>query len=84
MVRYLRSSAFICGCLGCFCFALAGCADKKNPATQPMTAAQRQEAALHDPMGYKTDTAPTDITGGSLSNFDKNAFKKDLDHVLSP
>jgi hypothetical protein len=39
--------------------------------------------ALSDPMNY-APSEDQDITGGSVSNFDKDAFKKDMDHVLNP
>ena len=83
-VRYLRPSAFVCGFIVCLCLASPGCAEKKNPpSTQPTTLEQRQDAMLRDPMGYK-DEPPADVSGGKLGQFDKGAFKKDLDHVLSP
>jgi hypothetical protein len=79
MVRYLRSSAFICGF---FCFAL-GCAD----TSKPETAQDRQEQMLRDPMGYKTASEKNekyDISGGGIGHFDKDAFKKDVNDVLNP
>ena len=76
MVRYLCSSVFICGC---FCFSL-GCADSNRPESTK----DRQERALSDPMGYKTDTEKVDISGGDIGHFDKGGFKKDVNDVLSP
>jgi hypothetical protein len=65
---------------------LVGCSSNPGPTTRPMTAQERQEAALRDPMNYKIqdDDASYDISGGNISHFDKDAFKRDLDHVLSP
>ena len=84
-VRYLRSCAFICGSLACLWLALPGCADKKQPpSTQPVSMEQRQDALLQDPMGYKDDAPPPDISGGSLGHYDKAGMKRDLDHVFNP
>jgi hypothetical protein len=44
----------------------------------------RQEALLRDPMGYKDDAPPPDVSGGPINHFDKDAFKRDLDHALNP
>jgi hypothetical protein len=80
-VRYLRSSAFICG----FFLIAGGCADSKSqPATQPMTVKQRQDAMLQDPMGYNPQKEKFDISGGKINEFDKGAFKRDVDNVLNP
>jgi len=82
IVRYLCGLALICG----FCVILGGCADdkKEQPTTRPMTAQEKQDAMLRDPMGYKTDTDSYNISGGKINEFDKNAFKRDVDSVLSP
>jgi len=82
IVRYLRSSVFICG----FSLIFAGCADTKNqqPTTQPMTVKQRQDEMLKDPMGYNPQKDKFDISGGKINEFDKGAFKKDVDNVLNP
>ena len=61
------------------------CADnQKSPTTRPLTMEQRQQQLIADPFGYKTDTPNTDISGGDLTQFDKDAFKKDVDHVFNP
>jgi hypothetical protein len=39
--------------------------------------------ALNDPMGYSPDR-DEDISGGGLTEFHGDAFKKDMDHVLNP
>jgi hypothetical protein len=85
MVPYLRSSAFICGSLLCISGMIAGCADTNKQ--QQETAEQRQARMLKDPMGYKTMSEQNekyDISGGDINHFDKDAFKKDLNDVLSP
>jgi hypothetical protein len=66
-------------------FLAAGCTDNHNaPTSQPLTMEEKQQQLLNDPFGYKTDTTKVDITGGDITHFDKDAFKKDVDHVLSP
>jgi hypothetical protein len=56
----------------------AGCADDSHPTSHP------GDEALRDPM-YKPslDDYP-DISGGSLTHFDKEGFKKDMDDVFNP
>ena len=39
--------------------------------------------ALSDPMNYSPNQND-DISGGGMTDFDKDAFKKDMDHVLNP
>jgi hypothetical protein len=65
---------------------VAGCADtnKQSPTTQPLTADQRQAQVLQDPFGYGGDTEKVDITGGGIRDFDKKAFKRDMDAVFNP
>jgi hypothetical protein len=64
-------------------FALAGCAAQK-PTTQPSRLAERAAKAEKDPFGYKPQNDRTDISGGGLDHFDKDAFGKDVDSVLNP
>jgi hypothetical protein len=66
--------------------AAAGCTADKQPTTRPMTAAQRQEAALADPFGYSPmdKQQPSDISGGKIGELDRGAMKKDIDHVFNP
>ena len=44
---------------------------------------QRQEALLRDPFSDNNDHN-VDISGGKINELDRNALKKDLDHVLNP
>gem|GEM_PF-2162890 len=67
----------------CSILFFAGCADK-HAKPDRLTAEQRQQQLLNDPFGYKGETTKADITGGGIGHFDKDAFKKDVDHVLSP
>ncbi|HYO11060.1 MAG TPA: hypothetical protein VER17_18995 [Tepidisphaeraceae bacterium] len=72
-------------CTFAFVF-LAGCSPRKAPTTRPAGTYDRQEAALKDPFGYSPDINADrpDISGGKLSEFDRKAMRKDLDHVLNP
>jgi hypothetical protein len=64
--------------------AVAGCASHKSPTTQPMSMYDRQDAAMRDPFGYSPDVQHETVTGGKTGEFDRNAMKKDIDHVLNP
>ncbi len=55
----------------------AGCSDAP-PEPSP------SEKALQDPMNYKPAVEPVDVSGGGITDLDKKAFRKDIDHVLSP
>ena len=63
---------------------LSGCASDKHPTTRPADAYDRQDAALHDPFGYSPMKDDMNISGGKLNEYDKNAMKRDIDHVLNP
>ena len=46
---------------------------------------QKQDAALADPWNYSPhDADRTDISGGGLGEFKKDAFKRDMDSVFNP
>jgi hypothetical protein len=74
--------------LGASCVIHVGCADNEDkPTTRPMTARERQDAALKDPFSYGPNGQMMEnpnISGGGLSDFDKKAFKHDVDDVLNP
>jgi len=59
---------------------IAGCGSDQSSGN--MT--DRQDKAMRDPFGYSPDMNRTDITGGGVGNFNKNAFGKDLDDVVNP
>ena len=40
--------------------------------------------AMQDPMNYRPGFEESDISGGGLTDFDKKAFRKDVDGVLNP
>ena len=53
-----------------------GCADKADtPAA---------DRAMADPMNYKPGFEDSDISGGGLTDFNKKAFRRDVDSVLNP
>lgn len=58
--------------------AVVGCTyDNETAKTRPTT--RPSEAALRDPYG-KWSTVDTDITGGGVSNLNRNALKRDMDN----
>jgi len=63
-----------------------GCASDngKQPTTQPTSMRDRQDAALRDPFSYKAGIEDQDISGGDIGNFDRDAMKRDIDHVFNP
>lgn len=61
----------------------AGCSTSSQPTTRPATWTKQ---AQDDPFGYNpsaTEEWPS-VSGGGISHFDKNEFKRDMDHVLNP
>jgi hypothetical protein len=61
--------------------ATAGCESDQKPSTMR----QRQDAALNDPFNYSPyDSDRTDISGGGLLDFKRDAFRKDVNSVLGP
>jgi len=46
---------------------------------------QRQDEALRDPMNYSPHVSDqTDISGGGMLDFKKDAFKRDMNSVFDP
>ncbi|HMB96477.1 MAG TPA: hypothetical protein VKK61_10600 [Tepidisphaeraceae bacterium] len=45
---------------------------------------ERQDAALKDPFGYNPGDDMPSVSGGKVNEFDKQGFKRDVDHVLNP
>jgi hypothetical protein len=74
-------SVFICVHLW---FLSAGCSSNKKPTTKPADAYERQDAAMRDPFGYSPLGEKPDISGGGISDYDRNGMRKDVDHVLNP
>ncbi len=58
--------------------AMGGCASDQPSMTE------RQEKAIANPWGYSPGLDRTDISGGGITDFKKDAFKKDVDDVFSP
>jgi hypothetical protein len=57
----------------------AGCSsDSSGNGDDPTT------RAMSDPMNYSPGHEDEDISGGGLTDFNSDAFKKDMDHVLNP
>jgi hypothetical protein len=65
--------------LGAAMLGGAGCSsDSTSERDDPTT------RALSDPMNYSPSQDGQDISGGGVSDFHGDAFKKDMDHVLNP
>jgi hypothetical protein len=86
----MRTTLLACS-LVCCVAVLAGCESDSSSGD----IRSRQDAALNDPFGYGPDAndviknAPsspdrTDVTGGGMGHFDKDAMKRDLDAVFNP
>jgi len=72
-----------------FCLLLlTGCtqinAATTQPTTRPLSASDRQDAAMRDPFGYSPNPGKTDVSGGGLTDFDRDGFNRDLKNVLDP
>jgi hypothetical protein len=67
------------GCVAALSWLAVGCMEE--PSTDSGDPTTR---ALSDPMGYTPSQDNEDISGGGFTNFDSDAFKKDMDHVLNP
>jgi len=73
--------------LTCGFLFVSGCAQNgptTQPTTRPATARERQDAAMRDPFGYSPDAGKTDISGGGLTDFDRQGFNRDMKNVLDP
>lgn len=62
--------------IGCAMLMVIGCTEA--PTNRPA------DRAMSDPMNYKPGFEDANISGGDLTNFDKKAFRKDVDSVLNP
>ncbi len=65
---------------------LLGCgSNKAAPSTQPTSVRERQEQAMKDPMNYKVEPGtPRSTDRGGMWQFDRDGFKRDVDHVFNP
>ena len=75
-VRYLLAALLTCT-------LAAACADKNRPP--PETARQRQERALRDPFAVgANEDIPDPAAGRDAHTFDRDGFKRDMDHFWNP
>jgi hypothetical protein len=87
-MRHVRSD-FYAGfwLLACGFFAVSGCTQQAattQPTTRPSTLKERQDAAMRDPFGYSPNAGRTDVSGGGLTDFDRDGFNRDLKNALDP
>jgi hypothetical protein len=75
-VRSQKSGLAICGLA---VLAMSCASEPKGPSLR-----EKEDMMMSDPMGYKMEHVDTDITGGGTTQFDKEAFKRDMDHVANP
>ena len=59
--------------------ASAGCSSDSTMSQDDPTT-----RAMSDPMNYSPSQDDEDISGGGLTDFDRDAFRKDMNHVLNP
>lgn len=78
--------AFFCLLPTAFC--LPGCAQSSGqPTTRPAGSYDRQEQAIKDPFGYTPDVRNSDTTrtgNSGIGEWDREGFRKDLEHVFNP
>ena len=65
----------------CLVVTVMGCNMNEDP---PSDYRQRQDRMLADPFGAETGVDETDISGGGLTDFRKDAFKRDVNSVFDP
>lgn len=59
--------------------AVVGCSSDEG------TMRQRQDEALRDPWNYSPyRNDPSDVSGGGMADFKKDAFKRDVNSVFGP
>ncbi|MGA2443716.1 MAG: hypothetical protein ABSH08_22405 [Tepidisphaeraceae bacterium] len=61
----------------------AGCSSNSQLSDDDSTPGDPTTRAMSDPMGY-APAQHEDISGGGLTDFNSDAFKKDMNHVLNP
>lgn len=67
--------------LGSILLALGALLPAACSSTPSQPTTRTSDAAMKDPYG-KWSNVDTDITGGKTSEFNKDAFNRDLDHFL--
>ena len=68
---------FFCLLSSVFSLLATGCGESKEPSVY-----DRQEQAIKDPFGYNPDPKKSDLSVSG--DGDKDALKRDMDHVLNP
>jgi len=68
----------------CLIALIGAAAGFGSGCTSDTSMRDRQDAAMKDPFHYSPDMERTDVSGGSLGNFNGKAFGKDLDDVINP
>jgi hypothetical protein len=61
----------------------AGCSSDSQLPDDDSLLGDPTTRAMSDPMGY-SPSEHEDISGGGLTDFNNDAFKKDMNHVLNP
>ena len=61
----------------------AGCSSNSQLSDDDSMAGDPTTRAMSDPMGY-APAEHEDIAGGGMTDFNSEAFKKDMNHVLNP
>ena len=61
----------------------AGCSSDSQLSDDDSMPGDPTTRAMSDPMGY-APSEHEDISGGGLTDFNNDAFKKDMNHVLNP
>ena len=69
-------------CMAGMLVMLAACSSDTLPDDQSMSG-DPTTRAMSDPMGY-SPREHEDIAGGGLTDFNSDAFKRDMNHVLNP
>jgi hypothetical protein len=83
VVMLFRRGMLVAGLAVCACLG-TGCESGSSATTKPLTFRERQDRAIKDPMNYKPDFSEDRISSGSIFDFDKKGFKKDLDSAFNP
>jgi len=80
--RWLLRQIALISLLPAACCVLAACTADSN--TTRSATSRPGDGLEKDPLGYNPQIEELNISGGSINNFDKNAFKKDMDDVFNP
>lgn len=70
--------------LGGMTIVLAVGCTSPQATSRPSSLSERADEALRDPFNYKPGHENHDISGGGLTDLDKDAMRKDMDHVFNP